>query len=184
MDQGLLNAHGELAKVIPYSSIKQANKAVENVLTKQSAAAKRQAYQKISTELKTKIAKCTAENGIKAAVVKFKDKVPNPPNNWKNMVCDWKEAYVQELERKRKGGCMDEVMLPVKKKGRPLLIGDELDTQVQTYIKDLRRCQATVNKAIVISAAEGIVKGHDANLLSCNGGTLELTKDWAKRMMK
>lgn len=78
---------------------------------------------------------------------------------------------------------MGEVMLPVKK-GRPLLIGNEVVKQVQAYIKDLRRCQATVNTAIVISAAEVIVKDRDANLLSCNGGTIELTRDWAKHLMK
>ena len=117
-------------------SIKQANKAVESVLTSSSSrgGAKRQTYQKISTELKTKIGKYAAENGIRAAVTKFKDKVSNSPKNWKNTVCDWKEAYVKELERKRKAGCMDEVTLPVKKKGRPLLIGEELDKQVQGYI--------------------------------------------------
>ena len=75
-------------------------------------------------------------------------------------------------------------MLPVKKRGMPLTIGEDLDKQVQAYITELRKAQATVNTAIVISAGEGIVKGFDASLLSCNGGAIELTNDWAKSLMK
>ena len=49
---------------------------------------------------------------------------------------------------------------------------------------ELRKGHAAVNTAIVISAGEGIVMGHDASLLACNGGDIELTKDWAKSLMK
>ena len=83
---------------------------------------------------------------------------------------------------KRKAGC--DVLLPVKKRGWPLLIGDDLDKQVQNYLLELRKGHAAVNTAIVISAGEGIVMGHDASLLACNGGGIELTKDWAKSLMK
>ena len=52
---------------------------------------------------------------------------------------------------------------------------------MQAYITELRKAHAT---AVMISAGEGIVKGFDASLLSCNGGTIELTIDWAKSLMK
>ena len=41
--------HGELAKFVPSKSIKEANKAVEALLSKESGR-KRQEYQKVSTE--------------------------------------------------------------------------------------------------------------------------------------
>ena len=176
----LPNPHGDLAKLVPTTSIKQANKHVEDVLSKGK---QRQEYQKVSIELKTKVAKYAAENGIKAAVKKFQDQVSNAPKNWKNTVRDWKDAYLHQLERKRKAGDLEDVVLPVKKRGRPLMIGEDLDKQVQAYITELRKAHATVNTAIVISAGEGIVKAFDASLLSCNGGTIELTNDWAKSLM-
>ncbi len=67
---------------MPTSSIKEANDAVSKVIAKQDA--KRQEYQKMSLEMKTKIAKFAVENGIKAAVSKFQDKVPKAPENWNN----------------------------------------------------------------------------------------------------
>jgi len=135
-------------------------------------------------ELKTKIAKYAVENGIKAAVKKFKDPVPNAPDNWKNTVRDWKDSYLRELERKRKAGDMEDITcLPAKKRGRPLMIWSELDRQVQDYIMELRKAHATVNTAIVVSAGKGIVQWFDASPLSSNGGTIQLTKDWAKSFL-
>ena len=35
-----------------------------------------------------------------------------------------------------------------------------------------------------MAAAEGIVMNKDANLLACNGGGINLTKDWAKSLLR
>jgi len=40
--------------------------------------------------------------------------------------------------------------LPYKKYGQLLNVGEEVDCQVQAYIKDLREAGASVNTAIVI----------------------------------
>ncbi len=66
------------------------------------------------------------------------------------------------MSKKRKSGDTEDFLIPVKKRKRPPLIGDDLDKQVQAYIKDLRKSHAAVNTAIVISAGEGIVRGHNA----------------------
>ena len=60
-----------------------------------------------------------------------------------------------------------------------------LDDQVQSYIIELRKRTATVNSAIVISSAEGIVKRHDSNLLriQVNGGHVVFTKYWAQNLL-
>ena len=56
--------------------------------------------------------------------------------------------------------------LPEKKRGRLLLLGDELDKQVKSYIRYLRERGAVVNTAIVLGVAQGIVRNHDSNLFS------------------
>ena len=71
---------------------------------------------------------------------------------------DWKYAYLRGLSRKRGAGNHSDVLLPAKRRGRLLLLGNELDKQVQEYIKSLRNGHAVVNMAIVLSVAKGIVK--------------------------
>ena len=106
----LLNPHEDLAKLVPTEAIKLANKHVESAISR----GKRQEYQKVSVQLKTKIAKYAAENGLKAVVKKFKAQVPNSPENWKNTTRDWQDNYLRELERKRKAGDMEDIScLPV-----------------------------------------------------------------------
>ena len=60
---------------------------------------------------------------------------------------------------------------------------DELDQQVQEYLKELRKRGLAINSAIVIATAQGIIMNENANLLSCNGGGINLTTDWAKSLM-
>ena len=71
--------------------------------------------------------------------------------------------------------------LPRMTTGRPLLVRDELDGQVQEYIKELR-CGTAVSSSVVIAAAEGIVMNKDANILCENGG-IKLTEEWAKSLL-
>ena len=108
--------------------------------------------------MKSKIAKYAAENGIQEAVKKFKDQVTNAPQNWKNTLRDWKVAYLRELCRKLDAGDIIDVLLPAKKMGRSLLLGDELDKQAQEQVKSLRNDHAVVNTAIVLAVAKQIVK--------------------------
>lgn len=83
----LPNPQGDLAKLVPTTSIKQANKHVEGAMSKGK---QRQEYQKVFLEVKIKVAKYAyaAENSIKAAVKKFQDQVSNAPMNWNNIVRD------------------------------------------------------------------------------------------------
>ena len=70
-----------------------------------------------------------------------------------------------------------------KRWGRPLLIGEDLDHQVQQFIREVQASGGVVNTALTLAATKGIVLAEDANLLSENGGYLNLTSDWAKRLM-
>lgn len=70
--------------------------------------------------------------------------------------------------------------MPRKKTGRLLLLGEELDTQFQEYITDLRKAGSPVNIQIVIATAQGIILSKDANLLS----NIDLSKGWAEYLLK
>ena len=73
--------------------------------------------------------------------------------------------------------------LPTKPQGRPLLLGQELDRAVQDYIEALRLAGGVVNSAIVVAAANGIVSAKDVSLLSSRGGSISITKHWAKSLL-
>lgn len=73
--------------------------------------------------------------------------------------------------------------LPKKPQGRPLLLGQELDKAVQDYIEALRIAGGVVNSAIVVAAANGIVSAKDVSLLSSRGGSISITKHWAKSLL-
>lgn len=97
----------------------------------------------------------------------------------------WKTKYLKELAaRKRVIGDVVVKELVNKKCGRPLMLGEELDTQVRAYLSALRENGAVVNTAITIACAKGIVRCHDSNLLECNGGHISITKHWAKYLME
>ena len=70
-----------------------------------------------------------------------------------------------------------------KKRGRPLMLGEELDKQVQMYIKTLRSKGCPINTSIVMATALGIVKNHDSNLLSTHGGHIDINKHWGKNFL-
>ena len=98
---------------------------------------------------------------------------------------------MEKLELKKlKPACLEEdddcepiELLPEKKGGRPLLLGDEMDQQVKAYLVHLRAMGAPVNLAIVMGCAEGIVRNVDSNLLACNGGHILITKFWAQSLL-
>ena len=78
----------------------------------------------------------------------------------------WVKQYKQELVlRKKENKDMEITALESKKRGRPLLLGDELDKRVQLYVSSLRDHGAVINTRIVIAADEGIVRSYDSSLL-------------------
>ena len=73
-------------------------------------------------------------------------------------------------KRKRSGEEMNINELPDEKRGRKLMLGEELDKQVQSYLLYLRCNGAVINSSITIAVAQGIVTNYDSNMLFDNGG--------------
>ena len=73
------------------------------------------------------------------------------------MQCSLKRAYLRELKV-----CKDPDEVQQKVQGHPLLLG-ELDSLVQSYIKQLRLSGGIVSSSIVLAAATGIIKQKISN---------------------
>ena len=136
---------------------------------------------KFSQQAKMSVVKYASKHGVAAALCHYINKFPELKES---TVRTWRNVYVAELQQKRNvqdDTCIKK--LPAKKRGRPLLLGDELEKQVKTYIGYLQERGAVVNTATVLGVAQGMVRNHNGNLLACNGGHICLGKLWAKNLL-
>lgn len=103
-----------------------------------------------------------------------------------NSVQSWKRKYQAEVDRRRKAGEAGDIrvqVLPVKKRGRPLLLGGKLDSEVKSYIRAVREGGGVVTTSITVAADTAIVRKADRNLLAEHGGPITISKDWAKCLL-
>ena len=91
-----------------------------------------------------------------------------------------KKAFYLALKQRKDGEPV--TRLEHRSQGRPLLLGS-VDTNVQEYIRKLRRAGGIVNRAIVIAAATGIVQHNNPAMLRAQGGSIELGKKWADSIL-
>ena len=183
----LPDPRGPLSRQVPSSAISAANSKVTAVLQQPPMTwrPKRGIYAKFTPEQKADIGKRAAEHGIESTVRYYSKWLPDCPLK-ESSVRMWRNAYIAEIRKKwaEHSEDMSVKRLPEKKRGHPLFLGVELDRQVRAYLTCFWENGAVVNTAIAIGCAEGIVRSKDSNLLSCNGGHISLTKDWAKRLLR
>ena len=74
--------------------------------------------------------------------------------------------------------------LPHKHRGRPLLLGEQLEDEVKVFINSAHESGSVVNTETVMGTARGVVISHEANLLVENGGYINITKDWAQWLLQ
>ena len=134
-------------------------------------------YMRFSPEQKIQVARYAVESGNKRKIIRYS-------KLWgvdlkESTVRTWKAEYGEEL-RKRKGIDPTTIKeLPSRKQDRPLLLGEELDTDVKAYVENLRQLGGVVNTSIVLGGAEGIIASKDRTLVD----TLAPGKDWAKSLL-
>ncbi len=173
----LPDPRGPLSKIIPSSSISAANSEVEKC-GETADCKKRSHYTKFTSEQRAEIGRRAAEHGVASTIRYYTGQFSLKEST----IRGWRDGYLREMKtRKMEKKPMNVTELPEKRRGRPLLLGEELDRQVQAYVTALRRNGAVVNTAIAMACAEGIVRSKDSNLLISNGG---LTKDWAKSLLR
>ena len=192
IDTVLPKPDGTLSSVMPMSSIESANVAVKKVMLTASRVTeddeidgckRRGTYQHFTSKERLELGKRAAELGIKSTVRYFTTKPGEERTLSPSTLFAWKEKYWYELKQRRSDEDPSVNELPSKKRGRPLLLGSELDERVQLFLKQLRANGAVINTAIVMATAEGIIQNEDSNLLAKNGGTIVLSKHWVRSLM-
>ena len=147
-------------------------KVVENQMKK--SAQVRKHYSKIVPEtIKREAGKYALLHGTKATVERFNKVYPNYTfvrttiNNW-NI----------KMKKEKDGKTI------FKKKGRPNLVSDDFMEKIKTIMIGTRVAGTTISRRIVMAIGNGVVKSNSPTLLKENGGSLELTKDWARGAIK
>ncbi len=139
-------------------------------------------YAKLTPEQKAEVGKRAAEHGIASTIRYYAKRFPLKESS----VRTWRNLYTSELRKKRAERSDDMTVknLQEKKRGRILLLVEELDKQIRAYLASMRECGAVVNTAIAIACAEGIARSKDSNLLATNGGHIPLTRYWGKNLLR
>lgn len=164
---------GILSKQVSSSGISAANKHVREVKEK-----KRGPYQKYNDKEKARIAEYAILHRTSAAVRHFAKDFPDLKRTTIN---DWKDNMIKLKQQRHKDSIEEPVMeLHSKKRGRPSTLSPELTEELKAYILELQKSGGVVNTAIVIAAATGLIQNSNPSLLECNGGHMEITKDWEK----
>ena len=162
----------ELAEACSIIAFEQAIDDVVAGLPSHHYRSNRGQYKKYTPELRAKIGLYAVNNGNMEAARKF--------NINESTVRGIKRQYCELYKR---DGSSEITSLPVKKQGRPLLLGTDLDKEVKKCIKRQRSKGAVVTRFTVIAIARAIVMKHNRCLLSEFGGTIKLTKEWAKSIL-
>ena len=71
-----------------------------------------------------------------------------------------------------------------RKAGRPNIVRDELVQKIKEVIVGVRLSGAVISRRMVISIGNGVLKANDPNTLSEFGGTITLTEDWARGILR
>ena len=121
-------------------------------------------------------------HGAAATRRHFKNSLRDLPES---TVRKYKNLYKKKVSARAKSSETSEVtVLPVKKCGRPLTLGEGLDAEVQQNIRALRLVGTSVSCSLVLAAAGGIVTAKNRTLLVDNGGHISLTRGWALSLLK
>lgn len=172
------------------ATTKEANTAVQRVLEQSmqggnSTGRKRKIYTSFSDEQRAAIGRYAAEHSNAAAVKKFKGDFEHGLGE--STVRLFKKKYLEELKRAKENaqaGKVPEVKkITAKIRGRPLLLG-EFDSDVQMYIKALRKAGTPISVPVVLAAAEGVIMAKNRSILLKNGGHIELNRPWAVSILR
>ena len=178
---GFPHPKGPTSAFIPSASIIAANEAVKKASKTERAA--RRTHLKLTDEQKAEIAQYALENGNCSAVRHFSEKLEVPLKESSIRTWVGKCKFEPEKKVKAKETDLRVKSLPSAKRGRPLLLGEELDKQVQEYIRALRNEGGVVTIPVTMAVGTAIVESNNRMLLSKHGGSIEITNNWARSLL-
>jgi hypothetical protein len=128
------------------------------------------------------IGKYACLHGTRAASAHFSRKLGEKMSKF--TVHSIKLAYLERLNEKGGNSSDDEIAeLPPKKRGRPLLLGKNMDDQLQLYLKKIRDQGGIVTASVAVAAARGIVMAIDRRQLAEFGGHIKLSREWVYHLL-
>ena len=177
---GLPDPKGSLSQSVPSRAIAAAN---EEVTRARSGVKKRGPYRRYTPEERMEIGRYACNHGITAAARYFTRRFQQSVRE--STVQYIKKEYIASLRQKRASPDeSDLTVLPQKKRGRPVLLGQELDSKVQAYLKKVREGGGAVSARIAMAAAKGILLSCDKSMLEEYGGSVRLNRYWAHSLLK
>jgi hypothetical protein len=91
---------------------------------------------------------------------------------------------MEKLKENRRVDANAEVStLPAKKRGRPLLLQEDIEKQLQLYLKKVRDQGGVITASVAVAAARGILLFYDSSRLVEFGGHIELSRQWAYHLL-
>ena len=117
------------------------------------------------------IGKYASENGAPSTVRKYK-------KQFQKLNESTARSMKQKYEDKR------EIQKPMKqgKRGRPLMLGEELDTKIQSYLKAVRSRGGQISHAVALATAEALMKNSPVSELGIDLKNSYLTQSLFRRM--
>ena len=183
---GLPDPRGRLSQSIPPAAIAEANRLVQEAAQQSSAkstSTKRRPYKTYHPADRLKIAKYACDHGVAAAARFFSKKLKDTISE--STVRSIRDSYKRELKAgKRSRDDDSDEELSTKKRGRPFLLGKDIDEKVQLYLKKTREGGGTVSARGTMAAARGIVLKLNHSLLAEFGGPVTLCKPWAQSLLR
>lgn len=159
------------------SEIRIVNEVVKDVLQSSTKEKKRGTYRKFDDKVKLKVANYARQHGDAAAIRNYFKNDPAAPNE--STIRGWRKRYLV-LDT----GDSPPTTMSVAKRGRPAMIDDPTIDKVKAYIQLLTEKGGTVNRAITIAATKGFIISNDRSILKEHGGTVEIDKNWAQRLLE
>ena len=154
LEELLLDPEGSLSEHLSSEAIREANKEVKSVLSKESN--KCSPYLRATGKQKAIIAKYTAENGIVKSIQHFQKNFPDDILK-ESTVRGWKMPTFMSYS----SGDDDDVAiteLATKKTGRLLLLDEQMDREVEMYLLSLCEAGGGVNCATARASTTGIIR--------------------------
>ena len=176
------------SSLLTTEEVKSADRAVAKALERATKEVPRGKYNSYTDEQRAELGKYAFDNGPTNAARHFTDTwgIPINESTARRLKAEYFDKLNEEIKEQKKKGQASETepiiikKLPTKDRGRPLLLGEELDAAVQEYVESLRKVNGSVNTLVVMGAAEGIVGARDISKLK----QIEITKSWARSLLQ
>ena len=175
------------SSLLTSKDIESADRAVAKALEAASKEVPRGKYNSYTDEQRAELGKYSLDNGPTTAAKHYSKVwgVNINESTCRRLKVEYFDKLNEEIKERKKKGQAPETepivikKLPTKDRGRPLMLGQELDAAVQEYVESLRKVNGSVNTLVVMGAAEGIVGARDMSKLK----QIEITKSWARSLL-